>query len=348
MTDGGLGWGILATGWIAHTFAQDLQDAGLRVAAVGSRTAERAQSFADEHGIPHAHGSWAALAGDPTVDVVYVATPHPFHAEAARIALEHGKHVLVEKPFTLYAAEAEEIVALAEERGLVVLEAMWTRFLPHMTEIHQSIAAGEIGTPQVLVAEHTQALPSDPSHRMNDPELGGGALLDLGVYPISFGVDLFGLPVDVTATATFTPTGVDQRVQGVLTHEGGASTIFLAASDLAGTNRASILGTGGSIEIEHTWYTPTAYTVLDLERNVVRTSRPEVTGRGMQLQALELEALVRAGRTGGDRMPAGQSVGIMRALDAVRERIGLTYPQERRAQEHNPEGRSPEERRAAG
>jgi predicted dehydrogenase len=213
----------------------------------------------------------------------------------------------------------------------VVLEAMWTRFLPHMAEIHAAIAAGEIGTPQVLVAEHTQALPSDPAHRMNDPELGGGALLDLGVYPISFGVDLFGLPVDVAATATFTPTGVDQRVQGVLTHETGASTVFVAASDLAGVNRASILGTRGSIEIEHTWYTPTAYTVRDLDRNVMRTSRPDVSGRGMQHQALELEALVRAGGTSSDRMPTTQSVGIMRVLDTVRERIGLVYPQERRA-----------------
>ena len=331
MTDDGLGWGILATGWIAETFTKDLQDAGLRVAAVGSRTAERAEAFAAEHGIPNAHGSWAALAADPAVDAIYVATPHPAHAEAARIALEHGKHVLVEKPFTLNAAEARDLVALAAERRLVVLEAMWTRFLPHMLEIHRAIADGAIGTPRVLVAEHTQALPSDPSHRMNDPELGGGALLDLGVYPVSFGVDLFGLPTGVEATATWTPTGVDRRVQGVLTHEGGASTVFLAASDLAGMNRAVILGTGGSIEIDHVWYTPTSFTIRDLDRNVVRTSRPEVPGRGMQFQALELERLVREGRTSAERMPAEQSVGIMRVLDTVRERIGLVYPQERRA-----------------
>ena len=331
MTDDGLGWGILATGWIAQVFTKDLQDAGLRVTAVGSRTLERAQEFAAEHGIPHAHGSWAELAADPTVDVIYVATTHPAHAAAAKVALEHGKHVLVEKPFTLNAAEAEELVALAEARGLVLLEAMWTRFLPHMAEIHAAIAAGDIGEPQVLIAEHIQALPSDPSHRMNDPELGGGALLDLGIYPISFAVDLFGLPTAVDATATFTPTGVDQRVQGTLTHEGGATTLFVAASNLGGSNRATILGTGGSIEIEHTWYTPTGYTVLDPQREVVRTSHPEVTGRGMQYQALELEELVRSGGTSSERMPAQQSAGIMRVLDAVRERIGLVYPQERRA-----------------
>ncbi len=162
MRDDGLGWGILATGWIAETFTQDLLDAGLRVAAVGSRTEERASAFAERFGIPHAHGSWEALAADPTVDAVYVATPHPFHAEAARIALEHGKHVLVEKPFTLNAAEAAEIVALGAERGLVVLEAMWTRFLPHMLEIHDVIDSGAIGEPQLLIADHTQSLPTDP------------------------------------------------------------------------------------------------------------------------------------------------------------------------------------------
>jgi predicted dehydrogenase len=183
----------------------------------------------------------------------------------------------------------------------------------------------------VLVAEHTQALPSDPSHRMNDPELGGGALLDLGVYPISFGVDVFGLPTGVEATATWTPTGVDQRVQGVLMHEGGASTVFVAASDLPGMNRAEIIGTEGSIEIDHVWYTPTSYTIRNRDRDVVRRSRPEVSGRGMQFQAFELERLVREGRAGGDRMPPAESVGIMRVLDAVRERIGLVYPQERRA-----------------
>lgn len=331
MTDDGLGWGILATGSIAESFTEDLRAAGRRVVAVGSRTAERAEAFAARHGIANAHGSWAALAADPHVEAIYVATPHPAHAGAARVALEHGKHVLVEKPFTLNGAEAEELVALAEAQGVVVLEAMWTRFLPHMLEIHRMIAEGAIGEPQVLVAQHTQALPSDPAHRMNDPELGGGALLDLGVYPISFGVDLFGLPTGVEATATFTPTGVDQRVQGVLTHEGGASTVFLAASNLAGANRATVLGTAGSIEIDHTWYTPTTVTVRDLGRNVVRTTRPEVSGRGMQFQAFELERLAREGRTSGERMPAAQSVGIMRVLDAVRERIGLVYPQERRA-----------------
>jgi predicted dehydrogenase len=324
----GLGWGILATGYIAEIFTRDLRDAGLRVAAVASRSEERARAFAAEHGIPNAHGSLEGLVADPTVDVVYVATPHPFHAEGALLALEHGKHVLVEKAFTLNAAEAETIAAKGRERGLVVLEAMWTRFLPHMIEIRALLADGAIGRPQVLIADHMQALPTDPAHRINAPELGGGALLDLGVYPLSFGVDLFGLPVDVRAAATFTGTAVDERVSATLVHSGGEHTVFTAALNLPGPNRAVIVGTEGSITIDTTWYMPTGYTVWNAEREAVRRSRPEVSGRGMQFQAFELEALVRDGRTGSDRLPPEESVGIMAVMDRIREQIGLVYPGE--------------------
>ncbi|MDH2443197.1 Gfo/Idh/MocA family oxidoreductase [Amnibacterium sp. CER49] len=329
MTDrDGLGWGILATGHIAGDFTRDLHDAGLRVAAVGSRTTERARSFAAEHDVPNAHGTWEALVSDPSVDVVYVATPHPAHAEAALLALEHGKHVLVEKPFTLNAREAEAVVHLARARGLVALEAMWTRWLPHMLEIHEVLRSGEIGDPQLLLADHTQSLPKDPGHRINDPALGGGALLDLGVYPISFAVDLFGLPADVQVAATFTTTGVDQRVSGTFVHDDGRHTVFSTASDLKGPNRAAIVATGGSIDIDPVWYTPTGYTVRDERGEVVRTGRPATSGRGMQYQALELERLVREGRTESERLPAAQVVGIMALLDEIRRRIGLVYPGE--------------------
>lgn len=328
MTTSSLGWGILATGGIAGCFTSDLQAADLRVAAVGSRTPDRAQAFAAEHGIPAAHGSWQELVDDPSVDVVYIATPHPAHLAAALMALEAGKHVLVEKAFTMTAAEAEAIVGLAEQRGVVALEAMWTRFLPHMLEIRAAIDAGEIGDPQVLIAEHSQALPTDPAHRLNAPELGGGALLDLGVYPISFAVDLFGPPEQIDARAVFTETGVDGRVSGTLVHAGGRHSLFTAALNIPGVNGATILGTGGSIVIDPTWYAPTGYTVRDHDQQVVRRSQPAVSGRGMQFQAFELERLVRQGRIAGDRMPPAQSVQIMAVLDAIRDRIGLRYPGE--------------------
>jgi predicted dehydrogenase len=323
-----LGWGILATGGIARSFTKDLQAAGLRVVGVGSRTQERADAFAGEHGIPHAHGSWEALVADPDVDVVYVATPHSAHAAAALLALDAGKHVLVEKPFTLNAAEAQQVVDRAAQQGLVVLEAMWTRWLPHMLEIHELLADGAIGDPQTLIVDHTQRLPTDPEHRMNAPELGGGALLDLGVYPISFAVDLFGPPSRVDAIASFTATGVDDRVSGVLQHEGGRHTTFVTAMNVSGPNRATVLGTEGRLEIDPVWYSPTGYTVYDGAGDEVRRSHPAVEGRGMRYQALEMERLVREGGHTDDRLPPAESVAIMAALDQIRGRIGLVYPQE--------------------
>jgi hypothetical protein len=172
----GLRWGILGTGGIAHLFTSDLKLEGFNVTAVGSRSQASADEFAAAHGIGRAHASYEALVADPEVDVVYVSTPHPFHAENATLALEAGKHVLVEKPFTINATEAQAVVDLAAERGLVVLEAMWTRWLPHMVRVHEIIASGVLGEVRTVLADHDQKLSSDPNHRMQAPSLGGGAL----------------------------------------------------------------------------------------------------------------------------------------------------------------------------
>jgi predicted dehydrogenase len=167
-----LNWGILGTGWIADLFVKDLQLTGHQVSAVGSRNQETADRFAAQFGIPTAHGSYENLAADPEVDIIYVATPHPMHAQNATLALHAGKHVLVEKAFTLNAAEARSVVDLAKTRKLVVLEAMWTRFLPHMRRVHEIIASGVLGTVYSVVADHTRDLPDDPKHRLNALELG--------------------------------------------------------------------------------------------------------------------------------------------------------------------------------
>ena len=176
---GDIRWGILGTGGIAHAQAADLVANGFIVTAVGSRNRESAEAFAAEFAIPVAYDSYESLVGDPGVDIVYVSTPHPFHAPNATLALRAGKHVLLEKPFAMNAREARAVVELAQSSGLVVLEAMWTRFLPHMRRIREIIAAGTIGEVRTLLADHNQLLPSDPLHRLNNPALGGGALLDL-------------------------------------------------------------------------------------------------------------------------------------------------------------------------
>ena len=325
-----LRWGILGTGGIAEAQTKDLKVLGSPVTAVGSRTQERADVFAAKHDIPHAHGSYEALVADPDVDVIYVATPHPMHAEDAILALNAGKHVLVEKVFTVNAAEARSVVDLAHERGLVALEAMWTRWLPHMVRIREIIAAGTLGDVRTLIADHTQKLPADPAHRIQNPDLGGGALLDLGIYPVSFAWDLFGAPTSVQAHSSPTPvTGVDRQTAMILGYADGQQALLQCALDTAGPNRAVILGTEARIEIDGVWYTPTDFRVVAPDGTVLESYESRVEGRGMQFQAAELEALVAAGALDSEVLPAEQTVAIVETLDEVRRQIGLSYPSER-------------------
>ena len=321
-------WGILGTGLISGIFAKDLVENGFTISAVGSRSQGSADEFAATYGIATAHASYEALAEDPDVDVIYVGTPHPFHAENATLALEHGKHVLVEKPFTINAAEAASVVALAEEKGLVVLEAMWTRWLPHVLRLREVIAAGTIGDVRTVIADHNQSLPTDPAHRLNNPDLGGGALLDLGIYPVSFAWDILGEPSSVYASSTPTATGVDQQTAIVLGYESGAKALLHTALNTAGPNTASIIGTNGWIEIAKTFYAPTTFTVYTTDGTVVETYTSEVSSRGMQFQAWEAERLIAAGSTAGDILSPAETVGIMGTLDEVRRQIGLVYPGE--------------------
>jgi predicted dehydrogenase len=328
-SDGRLRWGILGTGFIADLQVRDLVDNGFAVQAVGSRSLETSQAFASRFGIPTAHGSYEDLAADPDVDVVYVATPHVFHHENALLALNAGKHVLVEKAFTINARQAQEIVDLAAGKGLVALEAMWTRFLPHMARLREIVAGGTLGEVRKVVASHNQDLPKDPAHRLNDPALGGGALLDLGVYPVSFSFDVFGAPQRILASAAMTATGVDRQTAAIFEYADGQQALVDCALDTAGNNRAAIIGTGGWVEIESVWYNPTPFTRYDASGNIVERFDEPVQGRGMQYQAAELERLVREGLTAGTVLPPGESVAIMAALDEVRRQIGLTYDADR-------------------
>ncbi|MFJ4225635.1 Gfo/Idh/MocA family protein [Microbacterium sp. NPDC089695] len=324
----GLRWGILATGFIADTFAADLRTAGIDLVAVGSRSQESADAFAARFDIPRAHASYEALVADPDVDIVYVSTPHPMHHENAKLALEAGKHVLVEKAFTLTRAEAEDLQRIATERGLLAMEAMWTRYLPHMVRIREIIAAGTLGEIRAVTADHTQKLPTDPSHRLNALELGGGALLDLGIYPISFIWDILGAPQTITAVARLIETGADSEVATIMTHDGGAISTSLSSSRAAGPDVASIIGTEARIDIDRVWYTPTSFRVVLPDGTVAEEYVSEVAGRGMEYQAMAAERLIRDGILEGDILPLAESVAIMGTLDEIRAQIGVRYPQE--------------------
>lgn len=327
MTDA-LRWGILATGGIAHMFTADLVQHGFTVQAVGSRTQASADRFAAEFGIPTAHASYEALVADPDVDIVYVSTPHPFHAANATLALTAGKHVLIEKPFAMNGREAREIVDLAASLGLMVMEGMWTRFLPHMVRIREILAAGTLGDVHSLIADHTQDLPDDPGHRLNDLALGGGALLDLAIYPVSFASALFGRPESILASASFKDTGADSQVATIFRYPGGEIATTLSASDTKGPNTATILGTDGRIDIDHVWYTPTTFHLRSSDNELVESFTAEVAGRGMHYQAAEMELVIGAGKISSDILPTEELVAIMETLDIVREQIGLRYPGE--------------------
>jgi predicted dehydrogenase len=324
----GLRWGILATGGIAHAFTSDLRTAGLDVAAVGSRSHGSAQRFADEFGITHAHSSYEELAADPDVDILYIATPHPAHADNALLALEAGKHVLVEKPFTLTAPEAAAIRDAAAANGLLAMEAMWTRYLPHMVRIRELTRSGALGDVRAVFADHTQKITSDPTHRLNALELGGGALLDLGIYPISFAWDILGAPVDVRAVARLADTGADADIATVMTHGSGALSTSISSSRAKGPNIAHIIGTDARIDIDSVWYTPTSFRLTSPDGTVVEEYTSEVEGRGMQYQALAAERIIADGGRDSDFLSIAESVAIMGTLDEVRAQVGVRYPQE--------------------
>lgn len=322
----GLRWGILATGLIAHAFTRDLRTAGLDVTAVGSRRHSSADEFAAEFDIARAHGSYEALADDSDVDIIYIATPHPSHAECAILALDAGKHVLVEKPFTLNAAEAAAVRDRAAERGLLAMEAMWTRYLPHMVRIRQLVRDGAIGEVRTVLADHTQRISTDPNHRLNAMDLGGGALLDLGIYPISFAWDVLGAPTDIVARARLGETGADTEVATVFTHGSGAVSTSVSSSRAAGPNTAHIVATDARIDIDRVWYQPTSFRVIEPDGTVVEDYVSQIDGRGMQYQALAAERFITEGRTDSDVLPIDETVAIMQSLDDVRAQIGVHYP----------------------
>ncbi len=327
----GLRWGILATGGIAGAFASDLRAAGLDLVAVGSRSQESADAFAARYGIAHAHPSYEALVADPDVDIVYVSTPHPMHHANARLALEAGKHVLVEKAFTVTRAEADDLRSLAAERGLLVTEAMWTRYLPQMVRMRELVAEGALGEIRTVSASHTQLLPDDPAHRLNALELGGGALLDLGIYPISFVWDVLGAPTSVRAVGRLIETGADAEVATVMTHEGGVVSTTFSSSRAAGANTAAVLGTKARIEIEPAWSASSRLRLISADGEVLEEmGGPLADGapRGMEHEAHAAERLVRDGILGGDLMTIDDSVAIMGTLDEIRAQIGVRYPGE--------------------
>ena len=321
-----LRWGFLSAGGIATSVADDFQIAGITIQAVGARELAKATKFADRFGIPNRHQGYDALVNDPEVDVVYVSTPHPWHHQHALLALNAGKHVLLEKPFTINAREAQEIKELAAAKNLFVLEAMWTRFLPSMDAIFEVINSGVLGEIRLITADHSQYLPHVT--RLWEPELGGGALLDLGIYPVSFAIRVLGLPQRMTAKATLTGEKVDETTSIIFEYESGAQASLTTCMSAAGPVTAVVTGTFGRIEIDKSFYNQTSFRVYNQGGEVISSYSEKIAGIGRQYQGLHLEKCVAAGLLESPTLSVTESVEIMKVMDALRAQIGVKYPTE--------------------
>jgi predicted dehydrogenase len=324
-------WGVLAPGGIARMFCAALRR-GTRqdIVAVASRSRDRARAFADEFAIPTVHGSYADLVADPQVDIVYVASPHSEHHRQARLALEAGKPVLVEKAFTRNAAEARDLVTLARDRGLFLLEAMWSRFLPHYDVIDQAVRDGLIGEVTTVFADHGQPLFPGGPERLSRPDLAGGALLDLGVYPISFADLVLGPFASVAATGTVTDRGVDAQECVTVTSASGALGV-LHASMLAGSAcTASICGTGGRLDVDGWFYLPNRVRWYARDGALVDTFEPagDAAHEGLRYEAAEAARCLTAGATASPVLPPATTVRVMEAMDEVRRQLGVRFPGE--------------------
>ncbi|MFE6171727.1 Gfo/Idh/MocA family protein [Streptomyces sp. NPDC056464] len=340
MAEQSVRWGILATGGIAAAFTADLVDLpDAEVVAVASRRQDSADAFAERFGIPRAYGDWSALAEDGDIDVVYVATPHSAHREAAGLCLEAGRNVLCEKAFTLNAREARELVALAKARGSFLMEAMWMYCNPLVRRLKALVDDGAIGEVRHVQADFGLAGPFPPSHRLRDPAQGGGAPLDLGVYPVSFAQLLLGEPSDVTARATLSAEGVDLQTGALLSWDSGALA-SLHCSIVGGTaTSASVTGSGGRIDVPNGFFFPDRFVLHRDGRDPEEFTADPADGprNSLRHEAAEVMRALRAGETESPLVPLEGTLAVMRTLDAIRDRVGVRYPGEAPEQERAPE-----------
>jgi predicted dehydrogenase len=335
-----IGWGILATGKIAQTFAKDLLLVpGARLAAVGSRRVDSAEAFAQrftgDGPAPAAYGSYEELVADPSVDVIYIATPHAFHLDNARLCFEAGKHVLCEKPVTLDAADAEEMVRLAGEHDRFLMEAMWTACHPVIRELRTRLASGEFGTPRHLHAELGFRVDAGPDDRMLDPTLGASALLDMGIYPLTVAHLLLGTAESLTAYADLSDRGVDLDIAVVGRYPGGALAT-MTASMTSYSSRVTELATDrGRLHFDdfhhpsRAVFTPYvegagSWAVEPGEPVEILGEEP-VIGRGYGNEIAEVGRCVRAGLRESPLVPHEQTLTVLRQMDDLRAQVGVSF-----------------------
>ncbi|WP_280395619.1 Gfo/Idh/MocA family protein [Nocardia brasiliensis] len=323
-TEAPIRWGILGTGHMAEVFSTELLALpGHRVTAVGSRTQSKAQRFADTVGLRQAYGSYEALADDSELDVIYIATPNSVHYPAARLCLDAHRAILIEKPFTVSGSEAMSLTEIARRRGLFAMEGMWMRFNPIIGQARTLVSEGAIGEITALYADFGFAATYNPGDRLWAPALGGGALLDLGVYPVALAYSLLGMPEHIRALSLSAPTGVDTDTAAVLGFRSGAVAAIHVSLRATSPQTATIIGTRGRIVIDSPFFRPASLSVI--RDGVVREKIGErLTGHGYTYQAEEVARCLRAGRTESPLWPLDATTSVMTVLDEIRAAATLT------------------------
>lgn len=323
-------WGIIGTGGIAHHFARGLGVlADAQLVAVASRTKESADKFGEEFNVPHRHIGAEAIAADKDVDVIYVATPHPMHVSDTITSLNGGKAVLCEKPFAMNSSEVMQMVACAKKKKLFLMEAMWTYFLPAISEVRRLIACGAIGEIRLVQTTFCFQCPPDPQNRFLNPALGGGALLDVGVYEIAIAQMAYGRePVRISSMAHIGQTGVDEQEAMIFGYNNGAMAVLTCAIRAQAVNEAAIYGTDGYIRIlPNFWHSDRI--ILKTGENEEKEIKFTIVGNGYNYQAAEVMQCLRSGKTENSIMPLSTSIAMMKTMDRVRAQWNLTYPMEK-------------------
>jgi predicted dehydrogenase len=320
-------WGVVGPGAIATGFAEAMSmvDDGV-IAAVASRSGERAQAFGERFSIPSRYGGYGEMAEDPDVDVVYVATPHARHEADVLSYLEAGKHVLCEKPLALNARQARRMADAARGRRLFLMEAIWSRFLPAYRALVDVIGEGRIGDPLVVEADFGFRVPVQPEHRLFDAALGGGALLDLGIYPVQLCTLVLGPVAEASALGSVGETGVDELTVAILRHQSGGLGVVKAAIRLALACTARISGTEGAIEFPAFMHCPASFTVSG--RGGAEHIDASYEGNGLRFEIAEVNRCLAEGRTESAVVPLDESIALASVLDDIRSQIGLVYPDE--------------------
>lgn len=322
-------WGILGCGKIARKFASDLvyvKDAELM--AVGSRELSTAQTFANEFQVAHVHGSYQALVSDPEVDVIYVATPHAMHLEHTLLCLHNGKAVLCEKPFAMDARQSKEMIDLAKSKKLFLMEAMWTKFLPNFQKVKQLIDDGELGEIRNMMVNFG-FIPKDPiPHRVYDPALGGGSLLDLGIYNVFMALSYLGKPDVIEASMTPAHTGVDDQCAVLFKYKNGALAQLFSSFSCNTSTQADISGTKKSIHFSSRYYAPLTNIEFfsGMEDNKQPISFHQEPGLGYQYEARHVGECLRKGLTDSPVMSHADTLELMETLDKIRALAGIHYP----------------------